>query len=329
MLTPSQNERFERDGFLAIEAFASAEACGSLRQRAIEIVAAWQPSAQRTVFTTDQQERTSNQEFLDSGSSTWCFFEPEAFDEQGALGQDKLLSINKIGHAMHDLDAVFESFSYTADLAGVAADLGLVDALAVQSMYLFKQPRIGGEVACHQDATFLFTEPQSVLGFWFAIEDATLDNGCLWVEPGGHRGRLRQRFERMPGASEDGASGAARAGDATRFAPLDDTPLPVPAPGPGPGRAAPPRPGGDGLVPIETPAGTLVVLHGLLPHWSDVNRSASSRHAYSLHCIDAAADYPASNWLQRPADVPVRRLAAVAAGAGSAAPTGVGAEASR
>ena len=51
----------------------------------------------------------------------------------------------------------------------------------------------------------------------------------------------------------------------------------------------------------------MVVLHGLLPHWSDVNRSPVSRHAYSLHCIDATAEYPAWNWLQRPPEMPLRR----------------------
>ena len=60
-------------------------------------------------------------------------------------------------------------------------------------------------------------------------------------------------------------------------------------------------------------AGTLVVLHGLLPHWSDVNRSARSRHAYSVHCISGDAEYPAWNWLQRPADLPLRHLGTVAA----------------
>ncbi len=149
-------------------------------------------------------------------------------------------------------------------------------------MYIFKQPHIGGEVTCHQDATFLYTEPMSVVGFWFAIEDATLDNGCLWAAPGGHRGPLRERFERA-GAGDD---------DGTRFVALDDAPLPTPP---------------AGLVPIEAAAGTLVVLHGLLPHWSDVNRSATSRHAYSLHCIEQAAVYPATNWLQRAA--PFRALA--------------------
>ena len=39
---------------------------------------------------------------------------------------------------MHDLDPAFERFSYTPELADVAADIGLVDALALQSMYIFK-----------------------------------------------------------------------------------------------------------------------------------------------------------------------------------------------
>ncbi len=283
MLTAADIDRYRRDGFLVVEGFASGDACAALRTRALDIVESWEPSAERTVFTTDQQERTSNREFLDSAGSVWCFFEADAFDESGELAQDKSLSINKIGHAMHDLDAVFESFSYTPELAAVAADIGMSDPLAIQSMYIFKQPHIGGEVKCHQDATFLYTKPLSVVGFWFAIEDATVDNGCMWAEPGGHRGPLRERFERV-GATDD---------DGTRFVVLDPTPLPEPP---------------DGLVPIEAAAGTLVVLDGLLPHWSDVNRSATSRHAYSLHCIDGAAKYSASNWLQRPASMPLRSL---------------------
>jgi phytanoyl-CoA hydroxylase len=64
---------------------------------------------------------------------------------------------------------------------------------------------------------------------------------------------------------------------------------------------------------LEVAAGTMVVLDGLLPHWSDANRSARSRHAYSVHCISASAAYPAWNWLQRPVDMPLRRLDTVAA----------------
>lgn len=290
MLSPDQVEAYEHDGFLVIDGFASAGACGELRRRAVEIVGEWEPTGERTVFTTDEQERSSNREFLSSGGSTWCFFEEEAFGDDGALRQPKELSINKIGHAMHDLDPTFERFTYTAELAEIAHDLGLVDALALQSMYIFKQPGIGGEVGCHQDATFLFTDPVTVTGFWFALEDATLDNGCLWAAPGGHRtAGLRQVFKRAGAMTDD---------DGTVFERLDPTPLP----------AAP----GD-LVPLPVPAGSLVVLHGLLPHWSGPNRSAHSRHAYSVHCIAAAAAYPDWNWLRRPGDLPLRRLDTVSA----------------
>lgn len=291
VLSDTQVEQYHRDGFLAIEGFASVDACARLRDRAMAIVAAFEPTAERTIFTTNEQERTSNAEFLASASRIWCFFEEGAFGPDGELRQPKELSINKIGHATHDLDPVFERFSYTAELAEVAHDLGLADPIALQSMYIFKQPHIGGEVGCHQDATFLYTEPITVTGFWFAIEDATIDNGCLWTAPGGHRTPLRTTFRRRS-ADDPGDHTVG-----TAFVELDPTPLPSPAE----------------LVPLEVPAGTLVVLNGLLPHWSDVNRSPRSRHAYSLHCVSASATYPAWNWLQRDPQLPLRRLDTVAA----------------
>ena len=282
VLSDSQIASFSADGYLVIPDFVSPDRCRALRDRAVEIVADFVPSERHTVFTTNEQDRATDREFFESANSSWCFFEEDAFDKQGVLRQDKALSINKIGHAMHDLDSEFESFSYNPDLAGIAADLGLQNALALQSMYIFKQPHIGGEVSCHQDATFLYTAPLTVTGFWFAIENATLENGCLWAAPGGHHTGLRKLFKRAGATNDDG----------TAFEVLDATPLPAPSE----------------LVPLVVTAGTMVVLHGLLPHWSDINRSARSRHAFSLHCIDGEADYPQWNWLQRSSDLPLRRL---------------------
>ncbi len=287
LLDDRQIEQYHRDGFLVIEGFVDKTACDDLKAAAYQIVANFQPSDERTIFTTTEQERVSNGEFLASGSGVWCFFEEEAFDSDGQLRSSKELSINKIGHAMHDLDPTFERFSYRPELARVAADIGLADALALQSMYIFKQPLIGGEVVCHQDSTFLYTDPMTVTGFWFAIEDATTQNGCLWTKPGGHHTSLRKLFKRAGHSDSDG----------TIFEELDPSPLPLPSE----------------LVPIEAAAGTLVILHGLLPHWSDINRSATSRHAYSLHCVSAAAEYPEWNWLRRSPDMPLRSLAGVAA----------------
>ncbi len=268
-LTAQQLQAYERDGFLVLAGFASRAACERLRARANQLVADFDPQGVSSIFSTHEQTRTSDEYFLTSGDQVRFFFEEEAFDAHGRLRQSKQHSLNKIGHALHDLDPVFNEFSRQPALAAIAPDLGYLQPLLLQSMYIFKQPNIGGEVVCHQDATFLYTEPLSVTGFWFALEDATQENGCMWALPGGHKLGLKQRFTR------DGQGG-------TKFETLDDTPFPP-----------------DGLVPLEAPQGTLVVLHGLLPHLSYANRSPHSRHAYTLHLVDGACVYPADNWLQR------------------------------
>jgi phytanoyl-CoA hydroxylase len=271
----SRANDFERQGFLVLPGFASAAACDALKARAEELVAGFQPETV-SIFTTHEQTRTSDDYFLSSGDQVRFFFEESAFKPDGTLRQDKALSINKIGHALHDLEPLFDTFSRAPALAELATELGLKQPLLLQSMYIFKQPHIGGEVNSHQDSAFLYTQPLTCLGFWFALEDATVENGCLWALPGGHQQSLRKRFVRAPGGG-------------TAFQVLDPTPLPE-----------------EGFVPLEVKKGTLVVLHGQLPHKSGANTSPKSRHAYSLHCIDATAAYPRDNWLQRSPDMPAR-----------------------
>src|ERR1044071_4665270 len=60
------------------------------------------------------------------------------------------------------------------------------------------------------------------------------------------------------------------------------------------------------LVPLEVKKGSLILLHGLVPHRSFENRSPNSRHAYTLHLIHAGAKYPSDNWLQRGKAMPLR-----------------------
>ncbi|MEZ4296977.1 MAG: phytanoyl-CoA dioxygenase family protein [Polyangiaceae bacterium] len=270
-LSAEERAAFERDGYLAIPGFLSGEVCDRLRARARELVAGFDPET-ISVFSTKDQARTSDDYFLGSGDDIRFFFEEEAFTAEGALRQDKSESINKIGHALHTRDPEFARLSGDAGVQAVIADLGMRSPVQLQSMYIFKNPHIGGDVACHQDATFLYTDPLSVVGLWFALEDATLENGCLWALPGGHKGPLRRRFVR----EEQGGTG---------FVQLSTEPLPSVTAGP-PWRALP------------VAKGTLVLLHALLPHWSGANRSPRSRHAYAVHVVDADCRYPAENWLR-------------------------------
>lgn len=84
--------------------------------------------------------------FLDSASEINFFFEEKAFNQQGQLQMPKALAVNKIGHAMHDMDPVFSAFTRSQPVSAVLRSLGFQRPLPVQSMYIFKQPSIGGEV---------------------------------------------------------------------------------------------------------------------------------------------------------------------------------------
>src|SRR5687768_11383759 len=275
-LSQQQLDSYDERGFLVIEGFADDSSCDLLRARAEQLVQEFDPAEVVSIFSTREQNRVADEYFLTSGDKIRFFFEENAFHPDGTLKYEKEKSINKIGHALHDLDPVFNRFSRSQKIEETAKAIGLDNCYLLQSMYIFKQPNIGGEVTCHQDSTFLYTEPIDIAGLWFALEDATIENGCLWALPGGHRRGLKSRWRR----SQHGHM---------EFEVFDNEPWPE-----------------DGLIPLEVPKGTLILLHGLLPHCSFEKRSQRSRHAYTLHLIGANANYPADNWLQRSAEMPLK-----------------------
>lgn len=266
---------FDGTGVVIVKNFATSAECSALKYRAIALVDEFDIDAHRTVFSTTTQAHAADDYFLSSGDKISFFLEEEAF-ENGRLTRPKREAVNKIGHALHDLDPVFAAFSRSEKMKAAAEAVGFRDPRLLQSMVIMKPPGIGGEVTCHQDSTFLHTEPESCVGFWVALDEATLENGCMEFIPGDHKGPLRRLFRRTPGAT-------------TEMVTLDDAPYPE-----------------ERRIAAPAGVGDLVIFSGRAPHMSRANRSAHPRMAYTLHMIEASARYPEWNWLQRGAGMPMR-----------------------
>jgi len=152
-------------------------------------------------------------------------------------------------------------------------------------MVICKQPEIGGRVPPHQDSTFLYTDPPSAVGFWYALEDATKENGCLSFAEGSHkRVPIKQRFVR----GDEGGG--------TTFAHVDGARFP---------KGSEERSAEDGAEDEdyaigEVKAGSLVLIHGNIMHKSERNTSSKSRFIYTFHIIEGEHVYDERNWLQPP-----------------------------
>lgn len=158
-------------------------------------------------------------------------------------------------------------------------------------MVICKQPEIGGAVPPHQDSTFLYTDPPSAVGFWYALEDATEKNGCLSFARGSHkRAEVGKRF--------------VRTGGGTGF--VDNEGLRWPE---GMGKSGVGGVNGSEmkeeytLGPVK--AGSLILIHGNLLHKSEKNTSQKSRFIYTFHAIEGGDGnektshvYDERNWLQ-------------------------------
>ena len=271
-LSEKELKRFQRDGYLLVENFLTNAECDALLKRTYEVVSEADLSQHPMVtFNTTDNSQAKSDYFINSGDKVCFFFEEGAVNENGKLKFPPEKSLNKIGHALHVLEPEFKKVTFSEKMKGVFSSIGVQRPAVVQSMVIFKQPNIGGSVRPHQDSTFLYTDPMRLYGVWIALEDADIENACLWFAPGSHTSGITRRMFRIEnnGHIETTFEG-------------EEPSLSV-----------------DKFVPVPVKKGSMVIIHGEVVHKSEANKSSRSRNIYTFHIYDAAtSEWSRDNWLQ-------------------------------
>jgi len=291
-LTDEQVASYRENGYLIIPSFLGGSEVTSLLSETQHMLDTFPLDTHPlTKFSTgDSSDHVGDEYFLTSGSEIRFFFEENAFDPKtGSLTKPKARAVNKIGHNLHGLSLPFRKVTLNERTRGIARSIGFRDPRVLQSMVICKQPEIGGAVPAHQDSTFLYTDPPSAVGFWIALEDATVANGCLSFAPGSHRrAPIRSRFVRK----ECGNSSAG-----TDFKAVTSNKWPRDEQGQDEGVEGEEK---EEYQLGEVKAGDLVLIHGNILHKSERNTSTKGRIIYTFHMIEGLNKYDEQNWLQVP-----------------------------
>ncbi|KAI9805697.1 MAG: hypothetical protein M1833_005190 [Piccolia ochrophora] len=289
-LSPTQLSTFRSDGYLIIPDALSPAVVTSLLDETHTMLANFSltdhPMTRFTTGDDTDNKHVGDEYFLTSGDKIRFFLEEDAISPTtNKLTTPLPRGVNKIGHALHVLSPPFRHATLCARNAAIVRSLGFRAPRVLQSMLICKQPEIGGRVPPHQDSTFLYTKPPSAVGFWYALEDASVGNGCLSFARGSHRRvGLGKRFVRK----EEGGTGFEKVEEEGRW----------PEDGLGYKQEDGSKEGQEEYTLGEVKAGTLVLIHGNLLHKSEKNFSGRSRFIYTFHVIEGANEYDEKNWLQ-------------------------------
>ncbi|MET9243395.1 phytanoyl-CoA dioxygenase family protein [Nonomuraea sp. NPDC003709] len=166
-------------------------------------------------------------------------------------------------HYPHKLSGLMlDTMRHPAIVSALTSLIG-PNVKAMQSMLFIKSEGEPGQ-AWHQDELFIPTRDRSLAAAWIALDDATVENGCLWVLPGSHR-----RGVLYPNREHDDPRYDCTV-ESYGF-PFDDS----------------------DAVPVEVAAGTVVVFNGYLLHKSLPNTGRRGyRRALVNHYMSAESLLP-------------------------------------
>jgi len=208
------------------------------------------------------------EQYYDKVKQNFCVFLHHQKSKKKGRFQYKGFLVKKLSYALHQVDQIFRDFSFSSFIQQPLSRLRINNPLILQTMFLVKHPKLGAGMMCHQDASYFYTTPQSLIGLWVALDHFTKENGCLYVLPEGHKSSLKFRLIRTK-------SGL------LNYRQLDSSAWPL-----------------EELVPIEVKKGSVIALNGMLPHMTLSNCTSETTHAFSMHMISADSQYSKDNWLQ-------------------------------
>ena len=176
---------------------------------------------------------------------------------------DEVLARYLCIHHPHKVSAVMAGAIHHPAIVDVLTDVVGPNVKCMQSMLFVKSSGKPGQ-AWHQDEDFIPTRDRSLVGAWIALDDATTENGCLWVIPGSHR---------------PGVLWALREQDDPRFDCVDEAHgFPY---------------SDEDAVPVEVASGSVVFFNGYLLHRSLPNSApAGYRRALVSHYMSAESLLP-------------------------------------
>jgi ectoine hydroxylase-related dioxygenase (phytanoyl-CoA dioxygenase family) len=197
---------------------------------------------------------------------------------------DHVKVINRIGHGMHLIKkySMMQQTVYNNPMLRIMLKgIGYKRPICHLSVYIPKYPNgTGSEVKPHQESTFAHTVPNSAVVLWLALEDACIENACMygilgsnhwplkWVSRVNHQAKIRQ------------------------FEQLSDVSIPDVIKE------------NDCFTPLEIKAGDALLFHGNFVHCSPINNSNCSRKALSFQFLETlGVNYSETNWLQPPNQV--------------------------
>ena len=180
------------------------------------------------------------------------------------LSDDQILANILCIHQPHFISPIMEKYVKHPELCGVlsqitAAHIPFWDGSVkcMQSMLFVKPSGFQGQ-SWHQDEIYIPTRDRSLIGGWIAMDDATVENGCLWVIPGSHQ--MGYLYSQKPHGNPDEFDSA----DLESYG-FDETLE----------------------VPIEVKTGTVVFFNGYLLHRSRKNRGQTYRRVLVNHYCNA------------------------------------------